>query len=187
MGKFIVGTFLLLGWTFYEMSGGADFEPQSWPEEVAVAEAEATVPTPEPVPSIEVTRAVTPVLTSVSVVSPAVAQPQETIPAAEPVIVEASAVAAPSETSTPAVSAPASEDPIVTPVVATVPSIDLRQVSGSWVNMRSGPGTGFDVLDTLPQGTEAEVIEVDASGWARIRVVESGQMGWMAERLLTEG
>ena len=72
----------------------------------------------------------------------------------------------------------------VAPTLA--PLLDLRAVAGSRVNMRSGPGTSFDVLDTLPQGTEAEVIEVNADGWARIRVLESGAEGWMAERLLTE-
>ena len=50
--------------------------------------------------------------------------------------------------------------------------------------MRSGPGTNFDVLDTLPGGTEAEVMEVNASGWARIRILSTGEEGWMAERLL---
>jgi len=64
-------------------------------------------------------------------------------------------------------------------------TIDLREVAGKRVNMRSGPGTNFDVLDTLNRGTQAEVIEVNADGWARIRITDSDQIGWMAERLLT--
>ena len=51
--------------------------------------------------------------------------------------------------------------------------VDLRAVSGSRVNMRTGPGTSYGVLDKLARGTQAEVIEVTAEGWARIRVVES--------------
>jgi uncharacterized protein YgiM (DUF1202 family) len=43
------------------------------------------------------------------------------------------------------------------------------------------------VLDTLAQGTEAEVIEVDSNGWAQIRITSTDQVGWMAERLLTDG
>ncbi len=73
--------------------------------------------------------------------------------------------------------------------VATEPEplYDIRAVAGDWVNMRSGPSTDFRVLDTLPRGTEAEVLEVDADGWARIRLMGNGQEGWMAERLLTDG
>ena len=57
MSKFIVFTFLILGWTFYEMSGGSDFVPQ----ERQVAQAEAAESTPA------VTRsAATPTLISLS-------------------------------------------------------------------------------------------------------------------------
>jgi len=31
------------------------------------------------------------------------------------------------------------------------------------------------------------VLEVNANGWARIQVLTTGQTGWMAERLLTDG
>lgn len=77
-------------------------------------------------------------------------------------------------------------DPINLLTATPLPSADLRVVAGSRVNMRAGPGTDFDVLETLDQGTRTEVLEVDASGWARIRVVESGLEGWIAERLLAE-
>jgi uncharacterized protein YraI len=61
----------------------------------------------------------------------------------------------------------------------------MRQVSGRRVNMRSGPGTNYGVLDTLTRGTQTEVIEVNANGWARIRVTTTDQVGWMSSRLLT--
>lgn len=51
--------------------------------------------------------------------------------------------------------------------------------------MRSGPGTNYGVLDTLTRGTQTEVIEVNANGWARIRVTTTDQVGWMSSRLLT--
>ena len=38
MIRFIVISFALLGWAFYELSGGADFEPRKPRPEVAVAE-----------------------------------------------------------------------------------------------------------------------------------------------------
>ena len=176
MGKFIVFTFLMLGWTFYELSGGADFEP----ERRIVAEVQDTA---EPTPSdagVEVTRTATTQLVSLTLpvtqevpaatVTPAsVTEPTDVEVATEETVaavVEEIVEAAPE------------------PVVEEAP-VDLRAVAGSWVNMRSGPGTNFDVLDTLPGGTEAEVMEVNADGWARIRILSSGQEGWMAERLLT--
>jgi len=73
---------------------------------------------------------------------------------------------------------------------AAVGSADLstlRDVAARAVNMRAGPDTSYDVLDTLPQGTQTEVVESDGNGWVRVRVVATGQMGWMAERLLTNG
>ncbi|MEN8895051.1 MAG: hypothetical protein ABF248_03045 [Yoonia sp.] len=36
MSKFIVGTFLMLGFGFYQLSGGADFEPEVRALETAV-------------------------------------------------------------------------------------------------------------------------------------------------------
>ena len=182
MSKFIVGTFLILGWTFYEMSDGADFVP----EERVVAELEAVevetpvvasvepevIETVEPVIEIAVTRdepsdildlTTGSLLQPVETVVEAVAQISDVEPEVE--VVLASIIEAVEET----------EDPL-----------DIRLVSGSRVNMRSGPGTDYAVLDTLPGGTAAEVIEVDATGWARIRIQDTGTIGWMAERLLTE-
>ena len=58
MGKFMVATFLVLGWAFWEMSGGADFVP----EERIVAER----PMEDPSPAVEVTRAATQDLVPIS-------------------------------------------------------------------------------------------------------------------------
>lgn len=149
---------MIMGWSFYEMSGGADFEPETRVAEqstVASAIVEA-VPFDEPV----VTRANT------------IELPALTAEAAETVdteVVQASLSTAPAE-------APAAAAPI-----------DLRQVAGKRVNVRSGPGTNYGVLDTLTRGTEAEVLAVNADGWAEILIPSTGQIGWMAERLLTNG
>lgn len=147
MDKFIIGTFLLLGFGFYQLSGGADFQPEQSPaaERVAVEVAPEAIPFNAP----QVTRAA------------AFETPIET-PAEEAVIIEAS---------------------MEVPAVEELP-VDLRAVSGNRVNMRTGPGTNYGVLDKLVRGTQAEVIEVTAEGWARIRVVETGQVGWMSASLL---
>jgi len=83
----------------------------------------------------------------------------------------------------------ATEAPVTAeaPVAEPQPAADIRQVAGTRVNMRQGPGTNFAVMDTLDGGTEVEVLEVSDNGWARLRIAETGEIGWMAERLLTDG
>ena len=173
MHKFIIVSFLGLGMAFYEMSGGADFVPQQLTE-VAEADVQATS-SDFPATNVAVSRsnaasliALNPQVTTVSLdtTAPLTAEPAVVTLAATPQVEEAPA------------------EPVV---VAAATPLDIRAVAGSRVNMRQGPGTNFSVLDTLDGGTEAEVLEVNANGWARIQVLTTGQTGWMAERLLTDG
>lgn len=155
MGKFIIGIFLLLGFGFYQLSGGANFEPEVRPLETAAIATKSIAPVPFNEP----------------VVTRAVVEPTEIAPVVEEELDEVALEV----------------EPVVqAPTVVAAP-LDLRTVAGSRVNMRAGPGTNFGVLDTLAQGTEAEVIEVDSNGWAQIRITSTDQVGWMAERLLTDG
>jgi len=170
MGKFIVATFLLLGFGFYELSGGADFVPEERP--IAVAEV-TTTPLAPAVTRAESTELVT--LASVETTDPVEAIAELT--AVEPVVAEIT---------------PVIEEIVEEPVTVAVvePEVveetpDLRTVAGSRVNMRAGPGTNYNVLDTLVAGTWTEVLEIDSEGWARIRNMDTGQEGWMAERLLS--
>lgn len=157
MIRFILVTFLFLGWAFYELSGGSAFVP----EEPMMAEADDAVDTAA---AEVVTRSVDPTLGALAVptrlTEPLIAAPAE-VPAVPDTAVEA----------------------ILEEVAA--PSPDLREVAGSRVNMRTGPGTDYGVVTTLDSGTRAEVIETDPSGWVKLRVVSSGVEGWMAARLLT--
>lgn len=61
---------------------------------------------------------------------------------------------------------------------------NLYRVSGSRVNMRSGPSTSNAVVDSLPGGTLAEMIGDEVDGWVQIRDIASGQTGYMAARFL---
>lgn len=161
MGKLIVGTFLILGLVFYELSGGSDFVPESQIAQIAEAEEMVEESTPE------VTRTSATTLVNV-------APETQTAPEAEIVQVAVELV---------------EEIPVTEPEAAPIETapLDLRFVDSTRVNMREGPGTDFAVLDTLDGGTETEVLNVNADGWARVRVTATGQMGWMAERLLTDG
>lgn len=66
----------------------------------------------------------------------------------------------------------------------TETTLPLVAVTGSRVNLRSGPSTDSDILDALVEGTQAELLETLPDGWAQIRVVASGLEGYMADRFL---
>jgi uncharacterized protein YgiM (DUF1202 family) len=162
MKSYVWLIFALMGWVYYEMSGGADFVPAE--RQVAVVELEA--------PEI-VTRADTTSLMSVSS-SNTVAQPE----VSDEEILRAVAQA---------VALDAVEPDVIAVVEAVVePKLDIREVAGSRVNLRMGPGTGFDVITTLDGGTKIEVLTVDEDGWANVSTVDRGMEGWMAERLLSD-
>jgi uncharacterized protein YgiM (DUF1202 family) len=162
MKSYVWLIFALMGWVYYEMSGGADFVPTE--RQVAVVELEA--------PEI-VTRADTTSLMSVSS-SNTVAQPE----VSDEEILRAVAQA---------VALDAVEPDVIAVVEAVVePKLDIREVAGSRVNLRMGPGTGFDVITTLDGGTKIEVLTVDEDGWANVSTVDRGMEGWMAERLLSD-
>lgn len=177
MIRFILVTFLFLGWAFYELSGGSTFEP----EEPAMADATAI----SGGGAIEiVTRSTDPVLAPVSVPTRLT----------EPLIAAPEAPEAPEAEVTPvAAETPVVDDAAVEAVLEEVAAdvddiaaaVDLREVAGSRVNMRTGPGTSYNVVTTLDGGTRVEVIDTDPSGWVKLRVVSSGLEGWMAGRLLT--
>jgi len=81
--------------------------------------------------------------------------------------------------------APEAEDPVA--VAEAAPdgaALPVVEVTGTRVNLRSGPSTETAILDALVQGTRAEVLASLADGWAQIRVIETGIEGYMADRFL---
>lgn len=169
MPKLIVFSCFMLFWVFYEMSGGADFAPR---ERVVISQAPFGKPalrnetyTPPATPSQVVNASYVPVETH-SLAPAVIPQPtQQPVPTVEtaPLVATFEAVA-----------------PVEPPVR------ELRYVAGTRVNLRVGPGTNHPVLDTLPQGTAAELITMNAEGWAQIRLIDTDTTGWMAARLLSE-
>ncbi len=172
MKSYVWLTFAFMGWGYYEMSGGTDFVPV----ELQVAGAQSQSPE-------IVARADTSTLLSVSS-SNTVAQSEvlDAPDVSNSEVLRAVAQAMALDTVDPAAVA------VAIPVAETVvePELDIREVAGSRVNMRMGPGIGFDVITTLDSGTKLEVLEVDADGWANVSTVDRGIEGWMAERLLTD-
>ena len=195
MGKFIVISFLLLGWAFYEASGGAEFAPELRADTTSPEDVVTPDDTPDAGRDVAVTRAASTEMTNIVRPVAASAPPPTPTPviAPEPAPVE-SAESAPQATAPTAprtagtttgvttIAEPASFTSLSSPDTTR-----LREVAGARVNMRSGPSTDYDVLDTLAQGTQAELLDLDGNGWARVQIVTTGQIGWMAARLLTDG
>jgi hypothetical protein len=161
--RFIVLTFLLLGWGYYELSGGAEFAPEQRPEALAEVTPEATTPDDGSLPGLDgieiVTRADT---TTVEV--PAVATEVALIVPTEDIAAALETVAPETEVS--------------------APVADLRAVTGDRVNMREGPGRDFGVIDQLDDQTRVSVIDTAAEGWVQVEVISTGQIGWMSQDFL---
>ncbi|MGJ8610116.1 MAG: SH3 domain-containing protein [Octadecabacter sp.] len=157
MKTYVWLTFAFMGWGYYEMSGGAEFVPED--QLTAAVEVEGDAPE-------IVARANTTTLMSIST--------SNVTPQTDVNVVDAVANTTALDTAE------------VVEVAAPILARDIREVAGSRVNMRMGPGTGFDVITTLESGTKLEVLSVDAAGWANVSIIDSGTNGWMAERLLTD-
>ncbi|SIS81473.1 SH3 domain-containing protein [Roseivivax lentus] len=201
MTRFIMLSFAFLGWGYYELSGGADFEP-GWhrgddSRAMATLGAQGDIAAEAPAP--EVSRAAQggtdlmrlsgdtgatsirngpeAVVQRVSLSTPSAPADQAATGAVRIDDVwltrrEAVAVAAPA----PAYGA--------SPGAEAGPKPDMRAVAGSRVNLRNGPGTRHSVVAKLDRGTPVEVLRTEGA-WVKLRVVESRRIGWMAEYLVT--
>lgn len=202
MWRFIFVTFAFLGSAFYFLSGGADYMPAknsiqaraqaqgstffAWPDP-APTQTRVTDAAPETSETPEddtVSRAVV----SLSDLSLAAkAQPgavrlrlasadSRQFPLPQPTAAASHPDAKPSDDIAMA---------IARDVTVASPIADVRKVTGASVNMRSGPGTKFGRLARLKGGTRVAVLRDPGSGWLKIRVVETGRVGWMADWLVT--
>lgn len=217
MGRFIVLTFAFLGWAFYEMSGGSEFVPakahladvktdplkdteQAQPvaANVSTSGTAAEPVTPE-VTRVSLNLSSTQDVLNGTAVAPSQRLPQQATPAVlrtddaatlpEPQQGESVSIIPSLVAGADAVTQPQADDATAPATAAVVSSVggDLRTVKGNRVNMRGGPGTNHSVVGKLVRGDEVEILEDLGNGWVRLRAIESGEEGWMADFLLTSG
>ncbi|MDD9977588.1 MAG: SH3 domain-containing protein [Boseongicola sp.] len=74
---------------------------------------------------------------------------------------------------------------VVSEAITVAEPLPRWYVSGTRVNLRSGPGTGNEVVAQLGLGTEAEVLSDTSSEWIEIRTSE-GTTGWIFSTFLSE-
>lgn len=201
MWRFIMITFAFLGWAFYELSGGADYEPGAHsiqaraklnnvrplarpvpevPDEAAVAEAtidDTATPVDGDTPAEdEIVARALPTLDDVDLPEDGGVQ-----------LALASVTASDSGNDTATeVTAAAAGAAIAAPAPAdAATSLDIRRVTGTVVNMRDGPSTFYMVVGQLREGAMVEVIDRSEDGWLKVVAPDSAQEGWMADWLLT--
>ena len=213
MNKFVFLSFIVMGWAFFELSGGKDFKPRVNPALTGTASTPMAIPEPDE---------------PVEIVTTALILPTSPIPAESKVAVtEISNAPAPDEpgsilpvpvdlTETPPVTLVSLEqnsegfsgllagfDPNAIRLSTTVPPettdpapeitaepelppADLREISANHVNMRNGPGTTYDVVTRLKLGDEVEILGDSGSGWLRLRLVSNRTVGWISASLVSK-
>lgn len=187
MYKFIFLTFAFLAWAFFELSGGQDFEPMApqaaaeSTEDEAVQVASLTTVVPgETTTDADPAPADLPAVTRVSFSQPNfdLRRPnKDEIAAVDPAVL-ASFGSVLNDKPMATV-----QNAVVTPEEEVVE--DIRKVAGNRVNMRNGPGTNYSIVARLTRGEEVEVLSEPGNGWLKLRVSESGRIGWMADFLVT--
>ncbi|WP_254429858.1 SH3 domain-containing protein [Ruegeria atlantica] len=198
MTRLIVLTFAALGWCFYVMSGGPNFEPRGMrsdqPARVASVSKPATV-APARVEEL---------VTNVAVRTPSArAQPQPDTEeivqiVAEPASLQALSGISVFDDQSASITLASLEDgvaglrqtadaPLPETSDATVipePEKDIREISGTRVNMRDGPGTIYPIVGKATIGQKVEVLSESGTGWLRLRVLPAQQVGWISASLV---
>ncbi len=67
-------------------------------------------------------------------------------------------------------------------VIASVSTFAAPATSKASLNVRTGPGTSYNIVDTLYRGERVEVTECVSNGWCRIE--HEGPDGWVSARYL---
>ncbi|MCG7624146.1 SH3 domain-containing protein [Epibacterium sp. Ofav1-8] len=210
MSRFLIVSFAGLALAFYELSGGADFEPPAPPDSLIQRQetlADSKRNRNRIVSSPAEIRLGAPVLTPYQGPPPAAiktASGNRDTPAPgtprgtglnttqhstpEPQRISLSLPATglqigALEGGLASITA-ATPQPVAT-VAAPEPVGDLRRVRASRANVRLGPGTRFPVLVQLLAGDQVRVLNDDPSGWALLETPKTGQVGWIAASLLS--
>ena len=211
MPRLFITTFLVLGWAWWELSGGSNFVPGEHGVTV-LAQAPVTRPAPSvargetsvsltsvpqqadrnPVPRAPVIAAPAPVTPQpVAPVKPTQPAPlpvsagqPAAIPAATAPATDIEAAIA-KALGTPIAPEPAKVAEVQADPVQLAAAPQFMAVTGSRVNLRDGPGTSFGIVTQLVRGDEVEVLESDGTGWMRLRSLNGSRIGWMSDDFLT--
>lgn len=68
-------------------------------------------------------------------------------------------------------------------LASSVAALATEATSDTWLNVRAGPGAGYDIVDTLHPGETMDVQECQPTGWCRI--THSGPNGWVNSEFIS--
>lgn len=178
MGKIILITFAFMGFALYEISGGDAFVPIAEEKRAALAIEQAEKERMLAAAKAEKLKAEQ-------------EQAQASVVLASAVVTTAPKADIKTDEMVAAVSAALDVDKAEeiaqgeAEVIEDAPAADIREVTAARVNMRNGPGQKFNVVAKLTSGEKVEILQDPGDGWVKLRVAESGRVGWMADFLLT--
>ncbi len=196
MKTFILLTFGFLGFAFYELSGGSDFQPAS---ARLAAEAPQAAAAPEEVVATSNVSPDTPAATATASItkidnSPSVTRVSLNLTNISEAAKEAAATTTATvlnSAETPQIILPSLIATTQTADTATIDAVssdgDIRTVSASRVNVRGGPSTQHGIVNKLKRGQSVQILEDNGNGWVRMQPVDGSEAGWMADFLLTSG
>ena len=183
MWRFILVTFGFLFFAFYQVSGGADYAPKDGSRQSVAAErikaaeqkrlaflqAKPKEQPPAPVASEVITGGEATLVLASAGGSALPAQKPLAITLRKPVIDLEKA------------------ESLIDVAASATPDLeedDIREVTGNRVNLRRGPGTNFNTVGKLLRGDKVRVLS-EENGWIKLRVMDTGRIGYMADFLLT--
>ncbi|KAA8610300.1 SH3 domain-containing protein [Salipiger aestuarii] len=186
MKSFILLTFAFLGWSWYELSGGADFND---PNQLARADTFEKNRLPEvaraDIAADSLLQVARPTAPDGIVLASADAQPAAGAVAAPKLgVTLASAAQMPLARPSKAILAKVAVTDSGTDNTATGAAPDLRRVTGNVVNMRTGPGTDYAVIDQLRRDARVVVLAESDDGWVKLRTAADDRIGWMSRDFL---
>ncbi|WP_424832674.1 SH3 domain-containing protein [Ruegeria sp.] len=203
MTRLIVIIFVALGWCFYVMSGGTNFEPRGLRDQ----QPQRIATTPKPAPTPIAPSQPKDLVTNVAVRTAPVREEAEPNPEpVEPIIIveevdslrgfsqlptftgqDASFTLASLEDGAAGLRQTTTPKPDEAELSASPePQKDTREIIGTRVNLRDGPGTIYPILGKLQLGQEVEVIGDSGTGWLRLRVLPLQQVGWISQSLVSK-
>jgi Bacterial SH3 domain len=212
MNRFVFLSFAFLAFAFYQLSGGADFQPPVAPNQPVAAVKPAPTVAPQPVKaaSLIASPAISPVdktlnpdpadvatlpdsaaeaeaAFNLEQVRTSLGQGLTLFPASDP-IAQPLTLASLEQGVAGLRDAPAAEVDPETPQAEQpiAPPADIREVRATRVNMRDGPGTIYPVIMRLTLGKEVEVLGDSGTGWLRLRALPEQTTGWIAASLISK-
>lgn len=199
MWRFLLISFAVLGWSFYELSGGSDYAPVENSIQMRGDPARPPAQRPEPEESPREDRTLAEIEALMDQLGQTEAATDEQAAALAAArsdgmsIIEAEASRPKAELlDLPKPEKPEEGVPAIDAAVAaamgevTVSPDQILWVKESVVDLHTGPGLDFDTVTQITKGTEVAILENPGHGWLNVRVMGSYQTGWLAEWLVME-